>query len=104
KPAGVVIAPMPCTNPIMTVNFKVIANLIARNAVILCPHPAAKECCDHAAKYLAEAAVKAGAPEGCIQILEEPSIEIVNALMQSPRTSLIMATGGPGLVHAAYSS
>lgn len=104
KPAGVVLAPMPCTNPIMTVNFKVIANLVARNAVILCPHPAAKECCTHAAHFLAEVAEKAGAPKGCVQILEEPSITVVNMLMQDPRTALIMATGGPALVNAAYSS
>ena len=104
KPAGVVIAPMPCTNPIMTVNFKIIANMIARNAVILCPHPVAKQVSTHAAHYLADIAEKAGAPKGCIQILEEPSIDVVNRLMQSPRTSLIMATGGPALVHAAYSS
>lgn len=104
KPAGVVLAPMPCTNPIMTVNFKVIANLVARNAVILCPHPAAKECSSHASKYLAEIAEQAGAPKGCVQVLEEPSIHLVNMLMQDPRTALIMATGGPGLVHAAYSS
>lgn len=104
KPAGVVLAPMPCTNPVMTAYFKVVSNLVARNAVILCPHPAAKECCTHAAHYLAEAAEKAGAPKGCIQILEEPSIAVVNMLMQDPRTALIMATGGPGLVNAAYSS
>jgi acyl-CoA reductase-like NAD-dependent aldehyde dehydrogenase len=104
KPAGVVIAPMPCTNPIMTVNFKVIANLIARNSVILCPHPAAKECCVDAALFLAEVAEKAGAPKGCIQILKVPSIDLVGQMMRSPRTSLIMATGGPDLVHAAYSS
>ena len=104
KPAGVVLAPMPCTNPIMTVNFKVIANLVARNAVILCPHPAAKECSSHAAHYLADVAEKAGAPKGAVQVLEEPSIQLVNLLMQDPRTALIMATGGPGLVHAAYSS
>lgn len=104
KPAGIVLAPMPCTNPIMTVNFKVIANLIARNSVILCPHPAAKECSIHAAEFLSGVAVQAGAPEGCVQVLKEPSIPMVNKLMQSPRTSLIMATGGPGLVHAAYSS
>jgi len=104
KPAGVVLAPMPCTNPIMTVNFKVIANLVARNAVILCPHPAAKECSSHAAQYLAEIAEQAGAPKGCVQVLEEPSIHLVNMLMQDSRTALIMATGGPGLVHAAYSS
>lgn len=104
KPAGVVLAPMPCTNPIMTVNFKVIANLVARNAVILCPHPAAKECCTHAAHFLAEVAESVGAPKGCVQILEEPSITVVNMLMQDPRTALIMATGGPALVNAAYSS
>lgn len=104
KPAGVVLAPMPCTNPIMTVNFKVIANLVVRNSVILCPHPAAKECCAHAAHFLAEVAENAGAPKGCIQILEEPNITVVNRLMQDPRTALIMATGGPALVNAAYSS
>jgi len=104
KPAGVVLAPMPCTNPIMTVNFKVLANLIARNAVILCPHPAAKACSVHAAEYLAEVAERAGAPAGCVQIIREPNIELVNVLMRDPRTSLIMATGGAALVHAAYSS
>lgn len=104
KPAGVVLAPMPCTNPIMTVNFKVISNLIARNAVILAPHPAAKEVSIDAGRYLEKIAVEAGAPEGCIQILEEPDINLVNMLMQDKRTNLIMATGGPGLVHAAYSS
>ncbi|MBU3071582.1 aldehyde dehydrogenase family protein [Aestuariicella sp. G3-2] len=104
KPAGVVLAPMPCTNPIMTVNFKVLANLIARNAVILCPHPAAKHCSVHAAEYLAEVAESMGAPKGCIQIIREPNIELVNVLMRDPRTSLIMATGGAALVHAAYSS
>jgi acyl-CoA reductase-like NAD-dependent aldehyde dehydrogenase len=104
KPAGIVLAPMPCTNPIMTVNFKVIANLVARNSVILCPHPAAVECCVHATEYLAAAAEAAGAPKGCVQVLKTPSIEIVNLLMKDPRTSLIMATGGAALVHAAYSS
>jgi len=104
KPAGIVLAPMPCTNPIMTVNFKVIANLVSRNSVILAPHPAAVECCVHATKYLNSVAIAAGAPEGVIQILEKPSIEVVNRMMQDSRTSLIMATGGPALVHAAYSS
>lgn len=104
KPAGVVLAPMPCTNPIMSVNFNVLANLVTRNSVIMCPHPAAKECCTHAAHFLAEVAEKAGAPKGCIQIMAEPNIALVNMLMKNPRTSLIMAIGGPGLVHAAYSS
>lgn len=104
KPAGVVLAPMPCTNPNMSVNFNILANLVARNAVIMCPHPAAKECCTHQAHFLAEIAEKAGAPKGCIQIISEPNIALVNMLMKDPRTSLIMAIGGPGLVHAAYSS
>lgn len=89
KPAGVVLAPMPCTNPIMTVNFKVLANLIARNAVILCPHPAAKGCSVHAAEFLAGVAEKAGAPKGSVQIIHEPNIELVNVLMKDPRLSLI---------------
>jgi len=104
KPAGVVLAPMPCTNPIMSVNFNVLAHLVTRNSIIMCPHPAAKECCTHAAHFLAEVAEKAGAPKGCIQIMAEPNIALVNMLMKDPRTSLIMAIGGPGLVHAAYSS
>lgn len=104
KPAGIVLAPMPCTNPIMTTYFKIIANLIARNSVILSPHPAAVKCSIHCAEFLAGIAEAAGAPAGCIQILKEPSIPVVNKLMQDPRTSLIMATGGPAMVHAAYSS
>lgn len=104
KPAGVVLAPMPCTNPIMSVNFNVLAHLVTRNSIIMCPHPAAKECCTHAARFLAEVAEKAGAPKGCIQIMAEPDIALVNMLMKDPRTSLIMAIGGPGLVYAAYSS
>ena len=88
----------------MTVNFKIVANLIARNSVILCPHPAAKECCTHAANFLADVAEAAGAPKGCIQIVQDPSISMINKMMQDPRTSLIMATGGPALVNAAYSS
>lgn len=104
KPAGIVLAPMPCTNPIMSVNFNVLANLVTRNSVIMCPHPAAKECCTHAAHFLADVAEKAGAPKGCIQIMAEPNIALVDMLMKDPRTSLIMAIGGPGLVHAAYSS
>jgi acyl-CoA reductase-like NAD-dependent aldehyde dehydrogenase len=104
KPAGIVLAPMPCTNPIMTVNFKIIANLVARNSVLLCPHPAAVECCVHASEYLAKVAEEAGAPKGCVQVVKTPNIDMVGMLMKDPRTSLIMATGGPGLVHAAYSS
>jgi len=104
KPAGVVVALVPCTGPIMTVFYKAIISVMTRNAVILCPHPAARECSASAAKLLAEVAEAAGAPEGAIQTLENPNIPLVTHLMQSPRTNLILATGGPGMVHAAYSS
>jgi len=104
KPAGVVIALAPSTNPVATVYFKSIISLMSRNAVILCPHPGAKECCTHAAEYLAEVAEKAGAPKGVIQTLVNPSIPLVNELMSSDRANLILATGGPAMVRAAYSS
>lgn len=104
KPAGVVVALVPCTGPIMTVFYKAIISVMTRNAVILCPHPAAKECSASAAKLLAQVAEAAGAPKDAIQTLENPNIPLVTQLMQSPRTNLILATGGPGMVHAAYSS
>ncbi|MEH6579430.1 MAG: aldehyde dehydrogenase family protein [Amphritea sp.] len=104
KPAGVVIALAPSTNPVATVFFKSMISLMSRNAVILCPHPGAKECCTHAAEFLAEVAEKAGAPKGIIQTLRNPSIPLVSELMQSERASLILATGGPAMVRAAYSS
>lgn len=104
KPAGVVVALVPCTGPIMTVFYKAIISMMTRNAVILCPHPAAKECSAHAARLLAEVAESAGAPKDAIQTLDDPNIPLVTQLMQSPRTNLILATGGPGMVHAAYSS
>lgn len=104
KPAGVIVALVPCTNPIMTVYLKVIISVMTRNAVILSPHPAAKECSIHAADYLAEVAEAAGAPKGVVQIVREPNVPLVNQLMQSHQTDVILATGGPGMVHAAYSS
>jgi acyl-CoA reductase-like NAD-dependent aldehyde dehydrogenase len=104
KPAGVVVALVPCTNPVTTIYYKGIISLMTRNAVILCPHPAAKECCVHAADMIAEVAEKAGAPKGAIQVLREPSIPVVNQLLESDQTNLILATGGPAMVRAAYSS
>lgn len=104
KPAGVVVALVPCTNPVTTIYYKSIISLMTRNAVILCPHPAAKECCVHAADLMAEVAERAGAPKGAIQVLREPSIPLVNQLLQSDRTDVILATGGPAMVRAAYSS
>ncbi len=104
KPAGVVVALVPSTNPVATVYYKSIISLMTRNAVILCPHPGAKSCCADAAHHLADAAEKAGAPKGLIQVIEEPSIPLVDALMKSDRNNLTLATGGPGMVRAAYSA
>lgn len=104
KPAGIIVALLPCTNPVATVYYKSVVSLMTRNVVILCPHPAAKECSIHSAEYLAEVAENAGAPKGAIQVLREPSVSLVNRLMQDSRNNLTLATGGPGMVQAAYSS
>ncbi|MGV0810878.1 aldehyde dehydrogenase family protein [Mycolicibacterium boenickei] len=104
RPAGVVLALTPTTNPVATVYFKVILALMTRNAVVVAPHPRAKQCSADAARVLAEAAVAAGAPDGIVQVVEEPSIPLVQALMADERTDVIVATGGTGVVRAAYSS
>ena len=104
KPAGVIYALTPSTNPIATVNFKVLSALMTRNAIVISPHPAARECCIDAAKTLARAAVEAGAPEGIIQVLEEISLPLVDQFMKSDKTDIILATGGTPMVRAAYSS
>jgi len=104
RPAGVIFALAPSTNPIATLNYKIILALMTRNAIVLSPHPAAKECCVDAANKLAAAAVEVGAPDGIIQILEEPTIPLVEAFMSSPKTNVILATGGTAMVRAAYSS
>ena len=104
RPAGVVLAITPTTNPVATVYFKVILALMTRNAVVVAPHPRAKQCSADAARVLAEAAVAAGAPEGIVQVIEDPSIPLVEALMADERTDVIVATGGTGVVRAAHSS
>lgn len=104
RPAGVVLALTPTTNPVATVYFKVLLALMTRNAVVVAPHPRAKQCSADAARLLAEAAVAAGAPHGIVQVVEEPSIPLVQALMADERTDVIVATGGTGVVRAAYSS
>ena len=104
RPAGVVLALTPSTNPVSSVYFKVILALMTRNAVVVSPHPMAKESCSDAARHLAEAAVAAGAPDGTIQWIAEPSIPLVEALMEDERTDLIVATGGTGVVRSAYRS
>lgn len=104
KPAGIVLALIPCTNPVATVFYKSIISLATRNSVILCPHPAAKGCSVDSAHFIAKLAEEAGAPKGAIQVLAEPSIPVVNELMHSDQCSVILATGGPAMVRAAYSS
>lgn len=104
RPAGVVLALTPSTNPVATVYFKILLALLTRNAIVICPHPYAKGVCAEAARTMADAAVAAGAPDGCVQVVEEPSIPLVNALMTDPRTDVIVATGGTAMVRAAYRS
>lgn len=104
RPAGVVLALTPSTNPVATVFFKVILSLMTRNAVVISPHPMARECCNDAAGLLARTAVEAGAPDGIVQCVAEPSVPLVEALMSDPRTNVILATGGTAMVRAAYGS
>ncbi len=104
RPAGVVLALVPVTNPVATVYFKTLLALMTRNAVILSPHPGAKGVCADAARTLAAAAKAAGAPEGTIQVIEEPDIPLIEAVMSDERVDLIVATGGPAVVKAAYRS
>ncbi len=102
EPIGVVAAVIPTTNPTSTAIFKALICLKTRNAVIFSPHPRAKGCTIAAAKTVLEAAVAAGAPEGIIAWIDQPSLELTNQIMTE--ADLILATGGPGMVHAAYSS
>ncbi len=104
RPAGVIMALTPSTNPIATINYKILISLMTRNAIVISPHPAARECSVDAARALAQAAVEAGAPDGVIQIIEDPTIPLVEQFMGSPKTSLILATGGTAMVRSAYSS
>ena len=104
RPAGVVLALTPSTNPVATVFVKSLLALMTRNAVVISPHPLARECSADAARTLAQAAVAAGAPDGVIQVVDEPSVPLINALMADERTSVIVATGGTAVVRAAYSS
>jgi acetaldehyde dehydrogenase / alcohol dehydrogenase len=104
RPAGVVFALTPSTNPVATVFYKIMLCLLTRNAIIISPHPMAKACCADAAKFLAKAAEEAGAPDGVIQVIDEPSLPIVETVMKSDRIDVILATGGTPVVRAAYSS
>ena len=102
EPIGLVGAVIPTTNPTSTAIFKTLIALKTRNAMIISPHPRAKKCTAEAAKIVLEAAVAAGAPEGLIAWVDVPSLELTNMVMQE--SDIILATGGPGMVKAAYSS
>lgn len=104
RPAGVVFALTPATNPVASVAYKITLALLTRNTIVLSPHPAARGCCADAAHVMAAAAERAGAPAGTIQVVAEPDMPTIETLMKSPRTDVILATGGSPMVRAAYSS
>jgi acetaldehyde dehydrogenase/alcohol dehydrogenase len=101
-PAGLVAAVIPTTNPTSTAIFKALLALKTRNGIIFSPHPRAKNCTNAAAKIVLDAACAAGAPEGIIGWVDEPGLELTNTVMKE--ADIILATGGPGMVKAAYSS
>ena len=102
EPIGVIAAVVPTTNPTSTAIFKCLLALKTRNAIIISPHPRAKKSTAAATKIVLDAAVKAGAPEGIIRWIDVPSVELSNEVMKL--SDIILATGGPGMVKAAYSS
>ena len=102
EPVGIIGAVIPTTNPTSTAIFKTLLALKTRNGIIVSPHPRAKKCTAEASKIVLEAAVKAGAPENIIAWIDTPTLEMTNMLMRE--SDLILATGGPGMVKAAYSS
>ncbi|HGJ5856101.1 bifunctional acetaldehyde-CoA/alcohol dehydrogenase [Arsenophonus nasoniae] len=104
EPIGLICGIVPTTNPTSTAIFKSLISLKTRNGIIFSPHPRAKKATNKAAKIVLQAAVAAGAPKDIIGWIDEPSVELSNALMHHPDVNLILATGGPGMVKAAYSS
>ena len=104
EPLGVIAGVTPVTNPTSTTMFKSIISMKTRNPIIFGFHPSAQKCSSEAARIVRDAAIAAGAPENCIQWVEYPSIEATSALMNHPGVATILATGGPGMVKAAYSA
>ena len=104
QPIGPIFALIPVTNPTSTVMFKILIALKTRNPIIIGPHPSAIKCSTEAARICYEAALKADAPDDCVQWLSEVSLDLTHELMVHKDLSLVLATGGAGLVHAAYSS
>ncbi|MBD5102737.1 MAG: bifunctional acetaldehyde-CoA/alcohol dehydrogenase [Subdoligranulum sp.] len=103
EPVGVIAGVTPTTNPTSTTLFKSLIAVKTRNPIIFGFHPSAQNCSAEAARIVYEAAVKAGAPENCIQWIDKPSVEATGLLMNHPGVATILATGGPGMVKAAYS-
>lgn len=104
EPIGVIAGVVPTTNPTSTAAFKALITLKTRNAIVISPHPRAKKCTAEVCKIINQVAVENGAPDGLISCIEEPTVELSAALMKHPHIDLILATGGPGMVKAAYSS
>ncbi len=104
EPVGIICGIVSTTNPTSTAIFKSLISLKTRNAIIFSPHPRAKDSTNAAAKLVLDAAVAAGAPKDIIGWIDQPSVELSNALMKHDDINLILATGGPGMVKAAYSS
>lgn len=103
-PMGVIAGIIPVTNPTSTVLFKCMAAVKSGNAIVCAPHPRAARCCTRAAEVMAEAAEQAGAPRGLVSCLARVTLPATGELMRHPDIALVMATGGPGMVRAAYSS
>ena len=103
-PVGIVCGVTPVTNPTSTTLFKALISIKTRNPIIFAFHPSAQKCSEAAAQILLDAAVKAGAPEDCIQWIKQPSLEGTNALMNHPDIAIVLATGGSAMVKAAYST
>src|SRR5579864_983906 len=103
-PMGVVAAILPTTNPTSTAIYKTLISLKAGNAIVLSPHPRAKACTCETAAILQQAALQAGAPDGLVECVFNSTLDTTGALMKHPRITVILSTGGSGIVHAAYSS
>ena len=104
RPAGVVLGITPSTSPIAAVCFKVLCALLTRNAIVISPHPGAQQVCVDLVRMLANTAEQAGAPRGVVQVLAQPKIPTVEAMMSDSRVKLVIATGGGAVVRAAYRS
>ena len=104
EPVGVICGVTPTTNPTSTTIFKALIALKTRNSIVFAFHPSAQKSSTEAARIVLDAAIEAGAPKDCIQWIEEPSIEATGLLMNHPKIATVLATGGPGMVKAAYST